>query len=112
MHEPKYSLKTYNGMSSLCNLRWEGLEEELLPLSVRRTQKPQQREEQRASFYEFQVDFWDGGSLDDIFSIFHQVTYTTPGTALTGTISYAVIRVLNFINIFILWLTFSWALTS
>ena len=69
MHEPIYSLETYNRMSSLGKLRcqWDSewsLEEELLPLSVRRTQKPQQREEQRASFYEF--DFCEGGSLDDV----------------------------------------------
>ena len=52
MHELKYSLKTYNGMLSLCKL--EGLlEEEVLPLSVRRTQRLQQRKEQRTSFCVF-----------------------------------------------------------
>ena len=53
MHESKYSLKTYNGKFVLGKLQREGsLEEEILPLSVRRTQKPQQleRREQRTSF--------------------------------------------------------------
>ena len=50
-HEPKYSLKTYNGKFALGKLRREGsLEEEVLPLSVRRMQRPQQWKEQRASF--------------------------------------------------------------
>jgi hypothetical protein len=53
IHEPKYSepLKTYNGKFALGKTRREGsLEEEVLPLSVRRTQRPQQWKEQRASF--------------------------------------------------------------
>jgi hypothetical protein len=53
MHEPKYSLKTYNGKSALGKLRQEFLEEEVLPLSVRRTQKLQQLKERRTSFGEF-----------------------------------------------------------
>ena len=52
------------------------------------------------------------GSLDDFLSNFRQVTYTKSGTPLTGTISYAVIRVLDFIDIFISCLKISWAITS
>ena len=52
IYEPKYSLKTHNGKLSFCKREWT-IEEEGLPLSVRKTQKPQQQKEQRASYCEF-----------------------------------------------------------
>ena len=54
MNDPKYSLKTYNG-KFLGKLRESSLVEEVLPLSVRRAQKPQRWKKQRTSFCE--IDF-------------------------------------------------------
>ena len=55
MHEPKYLLKTYNVKLQVVLGKLQCEEEEVLPLYVRRTQKPQQleRREQRTSFYKF-----------------------------------------------------------